>query len=89
MLKRFIKAHDGDLDKAQEALEDALAWHLRMKHLTNNGNRRRFDAALNNLAWVTTSKQVAPPPNVTDSAVVIWHIWGAAKSKQLFNDTDA
>lgn len=87
MLKRFLKAHDGDMRKAQAALEDALAWHLRMRHLTNHGNRRKFDAALNHLAWVTTSQAGTPPDN-TDLTVIIWHIWGAANPKEIFDEID-
>ncbi|KAK4133439.1 hypothetical protein BT67DRAFT_456684 [Trichocladium antarcticum] len=84
VLKRFLKAHDGDVEKAQSALEHALSWHLRMRHLTRNGDRQA--GATLNLAWVTTSQGTVPqtsPPNV-----VIWHIWGVAKSKEIFDKKD-
>jgi hypothetical protein len=84
VLKRFLKAHDGDIQNAQFALEDALAWHLRMRHLARNGTCQ-LDTAIN-LAWVTTSEETVPPANTPE--VIIWHIWGVAKPKEIFDKTD-
>lgn len=91
MLKKFLRAHGGDVHRAQAALEDALTWHARMRHSTDYQGRM-FDPVFRGLASVTTHQRQGPGPSgqMPEEIVVIWHFWGSAgkDDQELFDKTD-
>lgn len=86
-MKRFLEAHNGNVDNARMSLEDALTWHAWMTRWTDYRNRQ-FAAAFRGLGYVTAHATPAALPNSPIGLAVIWYLWGAAKPDQIFDGTD-
>lgn len=87
ILQKFLRANQGDLEKAKQQLLDTLKWRKEFDPVKAAGEtfeKTRFEG----LGWILRVQGV--PDSTNESDVVTFNIYGAVKdNKKTFGDIDA